>query len=76
MASNILILSKSQVSSPTIIVERAGNYAWTHKSWRVREEFVRTVATAVGLFASTEISLQRVLLSPVSQHFEMVDVYS
>ena len=76
MASNILILSKSQVSSPTIIVERAGSYAWIHKSWRVREEFVRTVATAVGLFASTEISLQRVLLSPVSQHFEMVDVYS
>ena len=31
----------------------------------MREEFVRTVATAVGLFASTEISLQRVLLSPV-----------
>ncbi|KAG2567311.1 hypothetical protein PVAP13_7NG344800 [Panicum virgatum] len=56
-----------EVSSPTIIVERAGNYAWTHKSWRVREEFVRTVATAVGLFASTEISLQRVLLSPVLQ---------
>jgi hypothetical protein len=35
----------------------------------VREEFVRTVATAIGLFASTEISLQRVLLSPVSQHY-------
>jgi hypothetical protein len=57
----------SQVSSPTIIVERAGSYAWTHKSWRVREEFVRTVATAVGLFASTELPLQRVLLSPVLQ---------
>lgn len=42
----------------------------------MREEFVRTVATAVGLFASTEISLQRVLLSPVSQHFQMVAVYS
>ena len=76
MVSYISVLSKSQVSSPTIIVERAGNYAWTHKSWRVREEFVRTVATAVGLFASTEISLQRVLLSPVCQYFEMVDVYS
>lgn len=57
----------SQVSSPTIIVERAGSYAWTHKSWRVREEFVRTVATAVGLFASIELPLQRVLLSPVCQ---------
>jgi CLIP-associating protein 1/2 len=30
------------------------------------------VATAVGLFASTEISLQRVLLSPVSQNFKIV----
>lgn len=36
---------------------------------------MRTVATAVGLFASTEISLQRVLLSPVSQHVEMVAVF-
>ncbi|XP_020248810.1 CLIP-associated protein-like isoform X3 [Asparagus officinalis] len=55
------------VSSPTIIVERAGSYAWAHKSWRVREEFARTVATAVGLFASTELTLQRVLLPPVLQ---------
>jgi len=76
LENDIPTLSVSQVSSPTIIVERAGSYAWTHKSWRVREEFVRTVATAVGLFASTEISLQRVLLSPVSQHFQMVAVYS
>jgi hypothetical protein len=59
---------QSQVSSPTIIVERAGSYAWTHKSWRVREEFVRTLATAVGLFASTELLLQRVFLSPVCQN--------
>jgi hypothetical protein len=64
-------LLQSQVSSPTIIVERAGSYAWTHKSWRVREEFVRTLATAVGLFASTELLLQRVFLSPVCQ-----DVFS
>jgi hypothetical protein len=42
-----------------------GSYAWTHKNWRVREEFVHTVATAVGLSASTELPLQRVLLSPV-----------
>ncbi|RCV34450.1 hypothetical protein SETIT_7G160500v2 [Setaria italica] len=66
-AARQLLITLMEVSSPTIIVERAGNYAWTHKSWRVREEFVRTVATAVGLFASTEISLQRVLLSPVLQ---------
>ncbi|KAL6903536.1 hypothetical protein ACP4OV_004349 [Aristida adscensionis] len=66
-AARQLLITLMEVSSPTIIVERAGNYAWTHKSWRVREEFVRTVANAVGLFASTEISLQRVLLSPVLQ---------
>ncbi|XP_062226123.1 CLIP-associated protein-like [Phragmites australis] len=66
-AARQLLITLMEVSSPTIIVERAGSYAWTHKSWRVREEFVRAVATAVGLFASTEISLQRVLLSPVLQ---------
>lgn len=54
-----------QVSSPTIIVERAGSYAWMHKSWRVREEFARTVTSAIGLFASTELPLQRVILPPV-----------
>uniref|UniRef100_I1PMV6 TOG domain-containing protein n=2 Tax=Oryza TaxID=4527 RepID=I1PMV6_ORYGL len=66
-AARQLLITLMEVSSPTIIVERAGSYAWTHKSWRVREEFVRTVATAVGLFASTELPLQRVLLSPVLQ---------
>lgn len=66
-AARQLLITLMEVSSPTIIVERAGSYAWTHKSWRVRDEFVRTVASAVGLFASTEISLQRVLLSPVLQ---------
>uniref|UniRef100_A0A0E0NHT7 TOG domain-containing protein n=2 Tax=Oryza rufipogon TaxID=4529 RepID=A0A0E0NHT7_ORYRU len=66
-AARQLLVTLMEVSSPTIIVERAGSYAWTHKSWRVREEFVRTVATAVGLFASIELPLQRVLLSPVLQ---------
>ncbi|KAG8082627.1 hypothetical protein GUJ93_ZPchr0014g47627 [Zizania palustris] len=66
-AARQLLITLMEVSSPTIIVERAGSYAWSHKSWRVREEFVRTVATAVGLFASTELTLQRVLLSPVLQ---------
>ena len=65
LENDIPTLSVSQVSSPTIIVERAGSYAWTHKNWRVQEEFVHTVAAAVGLFASTELPLQRVLLSPV-----------
>lgn len=54
-----------QVSSPTLIVERAGSNAWTHKSWRVREEFARTVTSAIGLFASTELPLQRAILPPV-----------
>ncbi|KAH7691640.1 CLIP-associating protein 1/2 [Dioscorea alata] len=66
-AARQLLITLMEVSSPTIIVERAGSYAWTHKSWRVREEFARTVATAVGLFASTEPTLQRVLLPPVLQ---------
>ncbi|KAH0451999.1 hypothetical protein IEQ34_019298 [Dendrobium chrysotoxum] len=66
-AARQLLVTLMEVSSPTIIVERAGAYAWTHKSWRVREEFARTVSTAVSLFASTELTLQRVLLSPVLQ---------
>lgn len=56
-----------QVSSPTIIVERAGSYAWMHRSWRVREEFARTVTSAIGLFASTELPLQRAILPPVCE---------
>ena len=36
-----------------------------HKSWRVREEFARTVATAVSLFVTTKPTLQRVILPPV-----------
>ncbi|CAL5364067.1 unnamed protein product [Camellia sinensis] len=35
-----------------------------HKSWRVREEFARTVTLAIGLFASTELPLQRAILPP------------
>ncbi|XP_008810808.1 CLIP-associated protein-like isoform X1 [Phoenix dactylifera] len=66
-AARQLLITLMEVSSPTIIVERAGSYAWMHKSWRVREEFARTVTTAVGLFASTELTLQRVLLPPVLQ---------
>lgn len=59
------VYSGWQVSSPTIIVERAGSYAWTHKSWRVREEFARTVTSAISLFGSTELTLQRAILPPV-----------
>ncbi|KAK1260398.1 CLIP-associated protein [Acorus gramineus] len=66
-AAKRLLLTLMEVSSPTIIVERAGSYAWAHRSWRIREEFARTVASAIGLFASTELPLQRILLPPVLQ---------
>ncbi|KAK0581454.1 hypothetical protein LWI29_013990 [Acer saccharum] len=66
-AARRLLLTLMEVSSPTIIVERAGSYAWTHKSWRVREEFARTVTSAIGLFASTELTLQRAILPPILQ---------
>lgn len=66
-AARRLLLTLMEVSSPTIIVERAGSYAWTHKSWRVREEFARTVTSAIGLFASTELPLQRAILPSILQ---------
>lgn len=66
-AARRLLLTLMQVSSPTLIVERAGTYAWTHRSWRVREEFARTVTSAIGLFASTELPLQRAILPPILQ---------
>ncbi|KAI3892714.1 hypothetical protein MKX03_020765 [Papaver bracteatum] len=66
-AARSLLLTLMEVSSPTIIVERAGSYAWTHKIWRVREEFARAVTSAIGLFASTELPLQRVILPPILQ---------
>ncbi|KDP26431.1 hypothetical protein JCGZ_17589 [Jatropha curcas] len=66
-AARRLLLTLMEVSSPTIIVERAGSYAWMHRSWRVREEFARTVTSAIGLFASTELPLQRAILPPILQ---------
>ncbi|KAK4363653.1 hypothetical protein RND71_018894 [Anisodus tanguticus] len=66
-AARRLLLTLMEVSSPTIIVERAGSYAWMHKSFRVREEFARTVTSAIGLFASTELPLQRAILPPILQ---------
>ncbi|CAH2051173.1 unnamed protein product [Thlaspi arvense] len=66
-AARRLLTTLMEVSSPTIVVERAGSYAWMHKSWRVREEFARTVTSAIGLFASTELPLQRVILAPILQ---------
>ncbi|KAL4306171.1 hypothetical protein HN51_040126 [Arachis hypogaea] len=64
-AARRLLLTLMEVSSPTIIVERAGSSAWAHRSWRVREEFTRTVTSAINLFSSTELPLQRVILPPV-----------
>ncbi|KAK6164363.1 hypothetical protein DH2020_001227 [Rehmannia glutinosa] len=64
-AARRLLLTLMEVSSPTIIVERAGSYAWMHRSSRVREEFARTVTSAIGLFASTELPLQRAILPPM-----------
>ncbi|XP_073063595.1 CLIP-associated protein-like [Primulina eburnea] len=66
-AARRLLLTLMEVSSPTIIVERAGSYAWTHKSWRVREEFARTVTSAISLFGSTELPLQRAILPSILQ---------
>ncbi|XP_047309999.1 CLIP-associated protein-like isoform X2 [Impatiens glandulifera] len=66
-AARRLLLTLMEVSSPTIIVERAGCYAWAHKSWRVREEFARTMASAIALFASTELPLQRAILPSILQ---------
>ncbi|KAK9733851.1 hypothetical protein RND81_04G096800 [Saponaria officinalis] len=64
-AARRLLVTLMEVSSPTIVVERAGSYAWEHKSWRVREEFARTVTAAINLFASTELTLQRAILAPI-----------
>jgi CLIP-associating protein 1/2 len=64
-AGRRLLLALMEISSPTLIVERAGNFAWCHKNWRVREEFARTVASATHLFAATELPFQRVLLPSV-----------
>ncbi|XP_047940470.1 CLIP-associated protein [Salvia hispanica] len=66
-AARRLLLTLMEVSSPTIIVERAGSYAWMHRSWRIREEFARTVTSAISLFASTELPLQRAILPPILQ---------
>lgn len=66
-AARRLLLTLMEVSSPTIIVERAGSYAWTHRSWRVREEFSRTVTSAINLFGSSELPLQRAILPHILQ---------
>lgn len=69
-AARRLLLALMEISSPTIIVERAGSSAWAHRNWRVREEFARTVACAINLFAATELPFQRLLLPAVLQLLE------
>ncbi|KAM1342362.1 hypothetical protein PS1_006600 [Malus domestica] len=66
-AARRLLLTLIEVSSPTIIVERAGSSAWVHKSWRFREEFVRTITSVIGLFASIELPLQRIIPHSILQ---------
>ncbi|GKV19481.1 hypothetical protein SLEP1_g29740 [Rubroshorea leprosula] len=62
-AARGLLLTLMEVSSPTIIIERAGSAAWMHAITRVREEFVRIVTAAVTVFASAEqLTLLRVVL--------------
>ncbi|XP_073388615.1 CLIP-associated protein isoform X1 [Physcomitrium patens] len=61
-ASRRLLLALMEVSTPSIIADRAGSYAWTHKNWRVREEFAHTIASAFNLFSSTGFHFQRMHL--------------
>ncbi|MCE0482354.1 hypothetical protein HAX54_041041 [Datura stramonium] len=52
-----------QVSSPTIIVERAGPYAWMHRSFRVREEFAPRIRYISNWsFCINRAPLQRAIL--------------
>ncbi|KAL4587266.1 hypothetical protein LXL04_000134 [Taraxacum kok-saghyz] len=60
----------ARVSSPSLIVEKAGSNVWAHKSWRVGKEFARTVTSANLLFASTELPLQ----PKVSQDLQSIDL--
>ncbi|CAM6093819.1 unnamed protein product [Calypogeia fissa] len=69
-AGRRLLLALMEISSPIIIVERAGNFAWAHKNWRVREEFARSVASAINLFSAAELPFQRMLLPSVLQLLE------
>ncbi|KAH7835591.1 hypothetical protein Vadar_027693 [Vaccinium darrowii] len=46
---------------------REQGHAWTRRSWRVGEEYARTVTSAIGRFASTELPLQRAVLPPILQ---------
>ncbi|EOY05437.1 CLIP-associated protein, putative isoform 1 [Theobroma cacao] len=64
-AARGLLLTFMEVSSPTIIVDKAGPVTWVHNNWRVREEFVRIVTSAVTVFASTEF--MKAILPPILQ---------
>lgn len=64
-AARGLLLTLMEVSSPTIVVERAGSVAWMDASMRVREEFVRIVTSAITVYA--EFTLMRVILPHILQ---------
>ncbi|KAJ3681669.1 hypothetical protein LUZ60_014242 [Juncus effusus] len=63
-AARQLLVTLMEVSSPAIVMERAGGFAWTNESWRVREQFVRTVGSAAVLFG-TDLPLMHALLPNV-----------
>ncbi|XVF29197.1 hypothetical protein REPUB_Repub15cG0099500 [Reevesia pubescens] len=64
-AARGLLLTFMEVSSPTIIVDKAGPVTWMHNSLRVREEFVRIVTSAITVFASTDF--MKAILPPILQ---------
>ncbi|KAG0620882.1 hypothetical protein M758_4G252000 [Ceratodon purpureus] len=69
-AGRRFLLVLMEVSTPSSVADRAGSYAWTHKNWRVREEFARTVASAFNLFSATDFHFQRLHLPAVLQLLE------
>ncbi|KAG8483186.1 hypothetical protein CXB51_022159 [Gossypium anomalum] len=64
-AARGLLLTFMEVSSPTIIVDKVGPITWAHNSLRVREEFMRTVTSAITVFTSMEF--MKAILPPILQ---------
>ncbi|TYG52992.1 hypothetical protein ES288_D09G073000v1 [Gossypium darwinii] len=64
-AARGLLLTFMEVSSPTIIVDKVGPITWAHNSPRVREEFMRTVTSAITVFTSMEF--MKAILPPILQ---------
>ncbi|KAL1151867.1 hypothetical protein V6Z11_A09G069800 [Gossypium hirsutum] len=64
-AARGLLLTFMEVSSPAIIVDKVGPITWAHNSLRVREEFMRTVTSAITVFTSMEF--MKAILPPILQ---------